>query len=110
IEWFEKNTLVKQVDYALDALGRRVQKVVQDFNAQTSQTRRYIYNGMNVIAEVDEENELLATYTNSKFGVDDTLSVHVTSEGVAAGVATAAGSLFYAKDALGSVMHLLNNQ
>jgi len=109
IEWFENNVLLKEARYSFDALGRRMQKVVIDHQNSTDKTRRFAYVGQEVIAQLDENNVILAAYTPSGLRTDDTLSVKVTSAGVAEGLATEEVNLAYLKDGLGSITHLASS-
>jgi len=98
---------IKEFLYTYDALGRRTQKVVTDHTAPSDPvktfTRRFVYDGSNILAEYDGSNQLLAQYTNGPV-VDDVLSVNVTPAGVNAKLAQASGSYMYLKDHLGSVV------
>lgn len=109
IEWFENNVLLKEARYSFDVLGRRMQKVVIDHQNSTEKTRRFAYLGQEVIGQFDTDNKVLAVYTPSGLRTDDTLSVKVTGEGVAAGAATEEVNFAYLKDGLGSITHLANS-
>lgn len=109
IEWFENNVQLKEARYSFDALGRRMQKVVIDHQNSTDKTRRFAYIGQEVIAQLDENNTVLAVYTPSGLRTDDTLSVKLTSAGIAAGLGSTSDSLDYLKDGLGSITHLANS-
>jgi RHS repeat-associated protein len=106
------STLVKQVDYSYDVLGRLMQKVVWDAAAPSdpkkTYTRKYVYDGRNILFEFDASNNLLVKYTHGSVGPDDVLSLAVTSEGVTAGVANSVGTAYYLKDELNSVTDLIN--
>ncbi|MBL7663524.1 MAG: hypothetical protein JNM93_00210 [Bacteriovoracaceae bacterium] len=101
IEEFELNNLIKEIDYTYDAIGRRVEKKVNG-----SFTRRYAYDGQEIIAEYNENNQILAKYTHSSLRTDDVLSVDVTNDGVSNGIATQSGSYNYLKDSLGSIVSI----
>ena len=107
------NSTVKVVSYTYDALGRRTQKVVVDSsapnNAAKSFTRRYGYDGSQMLFEFDEMNNVLARYTASTLASDDVLSVKITSNGATAGLAQNAGSYLYLKDTMGSVTDITNS-
>lgn len=104
--------VVKQVDYTYDVLGRRLQKSVWDHENQNDPkktfTRKYVYDGDNILAEYDGNNTLLARYTHSPLMPDDILSSDISSEGVTAGVGKKAGKYFYLKDTLGSVTDIID--
>jgi len=89
------------VSFTYDAIGRRTQKIVSGVAA--NYTRRYAYDGSNIIAEYDGSNNLLAQYTNGPTA-DDVLSVNVTTQGVTASLAKNAGSYMYLKDQIGSIV------
>jgi len=55
IEWFENNSSVKKVEYSYDALGRRVVKKVRNGTGNLILARKYVYDGQEVIAELDED-------------------------------------------------------
>ncbi|MBI2711382.1 MAG: RHS repeat-associated core domain-containing protein, partial [Bdellovibrio sp.] len=103
----------KEIFYTYDALGRRIQKRVMDHSAPNdpikSFTRRYVYDGQEILLEYDGSNNLLARYTHSTLATDDVLSVHVTSSGVSAGLAQASGSYQYLKDGQGTITEVASN-
>ncbi len=101
---------VKEVSYAYDALGRRVQKQVVDHVDNTkSFTRRYAYDGQEILLEYDGSNQLLARYTHSSLRTDDVLAVDVTSAGVSAKLAQNSGSYQYLKDHQGTITDVADN-
>ncbi|MBL7717064.1 MAG: hypothetical protein JNL01_16485 [Bdellovibrionales bacterium] len=105
---------VKEIYYFYDPMGRRVEKQVIDHqNAINSLTRRYVYDGQDLITELDEGNQILASYTHrlnpSDQVVDDVLSVNVTSYGQTKGLAQTSGSYHFVKDGLGSVTEVTNS-
>jgi RHS repeat-associated protein len=97
----------KEVTYAYDALGRRMERRVIDHTAETDPsktfTRRYVYDGQNISAEYDGDDRLVAEFTHSGLAADDVLSAYVTSSGVDEKIATNEGSYFYLKDAQGTI-------
>jgi RHS repeat-associated protein len=96
--------LAKEVFYVYDAFGRRVQKqVVDHLDNSKSFTRRYLYDGQEILFEYDGSNNIVARYTHSSLQTDDVLSIDVTSNGVTAGVAQSSGSYQYIKDRQGTV-------
>ena len=74
--------------YRYDGLGRRIEKVGNGL------TRRYVYDGEDILLEYDETNTLLARYTHGP-GIDEPIAM------------TRGGStFFYHQDGLGSVTDL----
>ncbi|MFP5387571.1 MAG: RHS repeat domain-containing protein, partial [Bacteriovoracia bacterium] len=100
---FEGTSKLKTVSFFYDAFGRRVKKAVEDFQNNKIYSRKYGYDSSEIIAELDEDNNVLATYTHSGLRTDDVLSADITEDGVSRGLATASGTYLYLKDGLGSV-------
>ncbi|MGH7164355.1 MAG: LamG-like jellyroll fold domain-containing protein, partial [Nitrospiraceae bacterium] len=74
--------------YRYDGLGRRIEKVGNGL------TRRYIYDGEDILLEYDETNTLLARYTHGP-GIDEPIAM------------TRGGrTVFYHQDGLGTVTEL----
>ena len=110
IEYFEGSTKFKEISYYYDVLGRRILKDVKDLKiASNSLERRFIYDGNQVLAQLDETNNSLSIYTHSNLRIDDTLAVEVTDQGKLKGVAQNSGSFFYLKDHLGTVNDIVNS-
>ncbi|MFO0700129.1 MAG: lipid II-degrading bacteriocin [Nitrospira sp.] len=77
--------------YRYDGLGRRIEKVAN------GQTKRYIYDGEDILLEYDGSNTLQARYTHGA-GIDEPIAV------------TKGGSTFlYHQDGLGSVTDLTDS-
>lgn len=77
--------------YRYDGLGRRIEKVAN------GQTKRYIYDGEDILLEYDGSNVLQARYTHGP-GIDEPIAV------------TKGGStFFYHQDGLGSVTDLTDS-
>ncbi len=77
--------------YRYDGLGRRIEKVAN------GQTKRYIYDGEDILLEYDGSNVLQASYTHGP-GIDEPIAV------------TKGGStFFYHQDGLGSVTDLTDS-
>ena len=77
--------------YRYDGLGRRIEKVAN------GQTKRYIYDGEDILLEYDGTNTLVARYTHGP-GIDEPIAV------------TKGGStFFYHQDGLGSVTDLTDS-
>ena len=102
-ELYDGTTKIKSVAFGYDFQGRRVKKSVQDVQNGTAYERRYAYDGNEIIAELDENNSVLARYTHSGLRTDDVLSVEISSAGVSRGLASSTGDFSYLKDGLGSV-------
>lgn len=110
IKWYNGTTLTKEATYSFDALGRRVQKEIVDHqNLSKSFTRRFVYDGNEVLAQLDESNNALSVYTHSTLRTDDVLAVDVTSEGKNNDIAVSDGSFYHLKDGLGSITLLTSS-
>ena len=81
-------TAVATSTYRYDGLGRRIEKVGNGI------TRRYVYDGEDILLEYDGSNVLQARYTHGP-GIDEPIAV---TKGEA--------TFFYHQDALGSVTDL----
>jgi hypothetical protein len=93
------------VDYEYDWQGRRIKKVVV---GTTTTTTKYLYDGWNLVAELDGSNNLLRTYG---WGMD--LSGSLTGAGGVGGLlfakpASTGVADFCAYDGNGNVMALLD--
>ncbi|OYZ14931.1 MAG: hypothetical protein B7Y39_17030, partial [Bdellovibrio sp. 28-41-41] len=99
---------LREISYAYDVLGRRMQKSVKDFVNSKAYTRKFAYNGSNIIAEYDGNNALLAKYTHSPLSADDVLAADISSQGVNAGISNQSGVLYYLKDHQNSVTEIAN--
>ena len=110
IKKFEDNVLIQESSYAYDALGRRMEKVV-DHKIDDSKdfTRRFGYDGNELLFETDENNDILASYTQSTLRTDDPLAINITTKGQEKGRALASGDYYYLKDGLGSVTDIIND-
>lgn len=97
---------IREISYAYDVLGRRMQKNVKDYVNSKTYTRKYAYNGSNIIAEYDGSNALLAKYTHSPLSADDVLAADISSQGVSAGISNQSGVLYYLKDHQNSVAEI----
>ncbi len=75
-------------NYRYDGLGRRIEKVAN------GQTKRYIYDGEDILLEYDGNNLLQARYTHGP-GIDEPIAV-----------TKGASTFFYHQDGLGSVTDL----
>lgn len=108
-EFYEGLTKIKTLEFSYDVLGRRIRKYVQDLQSNTEFERRYAYDGSEIIAELDENNNVLARYTHSGLRTDDVLSVDITTAGSARGLASVSGSYTYLKDSLGSIQAITDS-
>ena len=77
--------------YRYDGLGRRIEKVAN------GQTKRYIYDGEDILLEYDGSNVLQARYTHGP-GIDEPIAVTKGSS-----------TYYYHQDALGSVTDLTDS-
>ncbi len=102
---YKNGSLVKISEYSYDALGRRINKVIKDFEKLSELARKYLYHGQDILAELDESNNTLAVYTHSTLRMDDVLSVDVRSKKFA----TTEGSYFFLKDDLGSIVDITDS-
>jgi RHS repeat-associated protein len=102
------NNLIKDASYTFDVLGRRIEKVVRDYSNNKNTTRRFVYDGQEVLLALNENNDVLAKFTHSTLKTDDVLAIDVTPTGEQKGYATT-GSYQYLKDHLGSVVDISDN-
>jgi RHS repeat-associated protein len=106
IEVFENSSMIKTSEYFFDALGRRIRKKITDHqDSAKSYSRKFIYDGQEILAELDEDNTTLAVFTHSTLRTDDVLAVDVKDSKMA----SQTGSYFYLKDALGSIIDIVDN-
>ncbi len=95
-----------QLDFQYDWMGRRISKTVKT-NGVTSYSRKFLYDGWNLIAELDGNNALVRSYT---WGLD--LSGTAQGAGGVGGLlmvnAGTNGVHFPAYDLNGNVMGLVN--
>jgi RHS repeat-associated protein len=77
--------------YRYDGLGRRIEKVAN------GQTKRYIYDGEDILLEYDGANVLQARYTHGP-GIDEPIAV-----------TKGASTFFYHQDGLGTVTDLTDS-
>ncbi|HAZ13275.1 MAG: hypothetical protein A2X86_08065 [Bdellovibrionales bacterium GWA2_49_15] len=106
---FDNNVIQKEAFYLYGATGLRIEKrVVDHVNSANSFTRRYLYDGQEIVVETDETNQKLAIYTQSTLRTDDTLSVDITARGQLKGLATRAGTFYFLKDSLGTITDLVD--
>jgi len=98
----------RQMNYAYDAIGRRMQKSVVDNESSgdvtKNYTRQYVYDGQNIYAEFDASGSLLVRFVNHPLTPDDVLAAVTTQAAVTSGMANGALNWFFHKDHLGSIM------
>lgn len=103
-------SVIQQIEFRYDAIGRRIQKEVIDTEDSTkSYTKKFVYDGDNVLLEYDGNNNITAKYTYSPLSPDDILAAEVTSSGVSSNLSQNSGKVYYLKDALGSVTDIVNS-
>ncbi len=114
-------SVISIIGFKYDPIARRIEKSFDDkSSANKSYVKRFIYDGDNIIAEADLQNRVVAYYTHSSLGMDDILSVHVTSHGVSSQnggnalndgsvISKSQGSFYFLKDSLGSVTEITNS-
>jgi len=99
-----------QVDYQYDVLGRRIQKkVIDNRNSAKSFVKKYIYNGENIFAELNGNNQVEAVYTHSPLNPDDILEAEITHDGVQGGLASSPGKYQFLKDVIGTVIDITDS-
>jgi YD repeat-containing protein len=81
--------------FGYDPFGRRVQKSFTQ--GSTTTTTNYLYDGPNLLEEVDQSGNVLARYTQDQ-GIDDPVSI------LRSGTTN-----YYQADALGTVTSLSNS-
>ncbi len=84
-------TAITTSNYRYDGLGRRIEKVAN------GQTKRYIYDGEDILLEYDGSNVLQARYTHGP-GIDEPIAV-----------TKGASTFFYHQDGLGTVTDLTDS-
>jgi len=108
--------ILKVLEYKYDPVGRRIIRLVTDnINPQKSNTKKYYYDGSNILAELDAENNLTASYTHSPLRPDDILGAKFTSYATPIGalsegqvLAASSGNVYYLKDRLNTVNEITN--
>ena len=78
-------------DFVYDALGRRLKAVEKNSQGSTTSEKHYVYDGLDLIADLNANNALQASYTHGP-GIDDPLIVRY-----------AGSNYFYYKNHQGSV-------
>ncbi|MDD5491994.1 MAG: polymorphic toxin type 44 domain-containing protein [bacterium] len=83
-------TPTQAISYKYDALGRRIEKNV------AGTITRYIYDGEDIIQELDGNNQIVSTYTHGP-GIDEPILVEKNGE-----------KYYYVSDGLGSITALVD--
>ena len=110
IKFYASSTLEKEVHYLYGATGKRIEKIlIHHVNPNQSFTRRFVYDGDEILYELDENNTLLASYTHSGLKTDDVLAINVTADGITKKIAQTAGTYFYLKDAQGTTSDIVDS-
>jgi RHS repeat-associated protein len=65
-------------EFTYDPLGRRLMTIEKDSSQQLIRARKYVYNGLNLIAELDDNDAVVASYTHGP-GIDNLLSMRMNS-------------------------------
>ena len=107
---YEGTTLLKEVHFTYDVLGRRVKKQFMDTqNPSKSFEHRYVFDGDEMLGIYDVDNNLLARYTQSGMRTDDTLGLEITAAGASAGLAAYPGQFHFLKDSLGTITDITDH-
>lgn len=104
-EYDDENRLIKAItanniiEYTYDAFGRRIAKNIFDTNRYPLNAIRYVYDGDQIIAEYDGNNQLLRKYVYGT-GIDEPIQVtrHTTQD-----------TFYYHLDGLGSIVALTDS-
>ncbi len=100
-EFDEQANLIRSSSYAYDALGRRIEKVVTDFQVPANnKTKRYVYDGEDILLVLNENNETISKYTHSSLRIDDALAIDNKIDDK---------SYYFLKDHLGSIVDIVND-
>lgn len=92
------STLIKETQYYYDAIGRRITKIHVDGNDNSkSFERRYVYDGQEILFELNGNNDLLTIYTHSTLVTDDVLAMDKNNT-----------SYFLLKDHLGTINEIID--
>jgi RHS repeat-associated protein len=85
------------VNYKYDALGRRVERLVDRSHA-TDDVQRYVYDGQDVIEDLDDNDQVVTSYFNGP-GIDNKLRQTDSTN----------GNLYFTTDHLGSTTALTDD-
>jgi RHS repeat-associated protein len=96
---YKNGQLAREVAYTYDALGRRIEKTILDHEENSkSFTKRFAYDGSEILFELNENNSITQTYTHSTMRTDDPLAV-----------ANSQGTFYFVKDGLGSITDITDD-
>jgi hypothetical protein len=59
-------------DFRYDALGRKFKNVQKNAQGQVTGDKRFVYDGLDLIADLNSSDQVVASYTNG-LGIDDPL-------------------------------------
>ncbi len=95
-------------EYRYDGLGRRIEKSL--VSGLQSEVIRYLYDGEDILLELDGANTLKARYTHGS-GIDEPLIMERLKEGTGSDVLPVPSfeSFFYLSDGLGSITELTDS-
>jgi len=103
-----ENRLVKMAypdgtstEFVYDPLGRRIKTLEKNSSGNVTGERHYVYDGLDLIAELDEDNHLVARYTYGP-EIDNPISVRLYGPVVA-------GDYFYHKNHQGSITEITDS-
>lgn len=101
--------ILKTIEYKYDPAGRRIMRQLTDYqDSSKSKTQKYYYDGDNIIAELDNSDNLTASYTHSPLRSDDILGAKFTTAAVNQGIAASSGYAYYLKDHLNTITDIVN--
>jgi RHS repeat-associated protein len=81
-------------EFVYDALGRRLKTIERDSEGAVIEETHYVYDGLDLIAELDGNNALVASYTFGP-GIDDPVSMNYDG-----------ADYFFLKNHLGSITEI----
>jgi YD repeat-containing protein len=87
-------TPTQTISYVYDALGRRIQKKIVANSSEI--VVKYVYNGEDIIQELDQNNQVMATYVHGP-STDEPILVEKNSQ-----------KYYYISDSLGSITALVD--
>jgi len=85
-------------DFRYDALGRRFKTITKNAQGDVVGDKRYVYDGLDLIADLNKFDQVVASYTNG-LGIDDPLIMRWNGD-----------DYFYHKDHLGSVTMITDDE
>jgi RHS repeat-associated protein len=91
-------SLLGSTEFVYDPLGRRLKTIERDASDTIFRERHYVYDGLDMIAELDANGAVVASYTHGP-GIDDPIIMRLH-------VSAAAGDYFYHKNHQGSITEI----